>query len=89
MRPGINTTLDNLATASANLATATDRLDQWTADHGGDVEVFMSGGLAQMPELISDTRAALRELEKLLQGLREDPSRLIYKPADNGEDPER
>ena len=89
MRPGISTTLDNLASASASLAAATERLDQWTREHGGEVESFMGGGLGQVPALVEDTRAALRELEKLMRSLREDPSRLIYRPVEEGGETER
>jgi phospholipid/cholesterol/gamma-HCH transport system substrate-binding protein len=88
MRPGIRNTLDQLAQASHSLAEVTDRLDQWTTANGGDVEDFLGGGLGQVSELVTDTRAALRELEKLLQSLREDPSRLIYRPADPAKDSE-
>lgn len=81
MQPGIAATLDNLVAASTSLAAATDRLDQWTVAHDDEVGAFAEGGLGQVPALVDDTRAALRELEKLMRSLREDPSRLIYRPA--------
>ena len=47
------------------------------------MEDFLNNGLGQVPELVSDARDALREMEKLLQELRDNPSRLVYKPVDN------
>ena len=89
MRPDFDTTLDNLASASASLASATDRLDQWTADHDGEVESFLAGGLGELPALVSDARAAMREMEKLMRGLREDPSRLVYRPSEETPEEDR
>jgi ABC-type transporter Mla subunit MlaD len=86
MRPGISATLDNLSAASASLAAATDRLEQWTVEHNEEIGDFAEGGLGQVPALVSDTRAALRELEKLMRSLREDPSRLIYRPEEGGDE---
>ena len=48
--------------------------------HDDDIEAFGNEGLAQVPELISDSRKALEELEDLLSDLRREPSRVIYKP---------
>jgi len=89
MRPGMVSSVEQLASASENLARLTDRLESWTADNDQDVEVFLSGGLGQVPDLIADTRAALREVEKLMRSLREEPSRLIYRPAEDSADMER
>jgi phospholipid/cholesterol/gamma-HCH transport system substrate-binding protein len=86
MRPGISATLDNLSAASASLAAATDRLEQWTVEHDEEIGAFAEGGLGQVPALVTDTRAALRELEKLMRSLREDPSRLIYRPEEGGDE---
>ena len=89
MRPGMVSSVEQLASASENLARLTDRLESWTADNDQDVEVFLSGGLGQVPDLIADTRAALREVEKLMRSLREEPSRLIYRPAEDPAETER
>jgi len=83
VRPGLTATLDNLKQVSANLGTLVARLDSWTAENSRDMEGFMAEGLGQVPDLISDARGAIRELEKLIHDLREDPSSLIYKPADD------
>ena len=43
----------------------------------------MEDGLGQFPALVNDARATLRELEKLVKDLQEDPSRLIRQPKEN------
>ena len=44
---------------------------------------FLNNGLGQVPDLVSDARDALREMEKLMQEIRDNPSSLVYKPADD------
>ncbi len=82
VRPGLGVTMDNLSRASSDLAGLTARLDAWTAENADGMEGFMSEGLGQVPDLINDTRATLREVEKLMRSLREDPSQLIYRPLE-------
>lgn len=80
LEPGLSVTVDNLGKTADSLAKMTDRLEVWTAANDADMNAFMGDGLGQVPALISDARATLRELEKLVKDLREDPSILIYKP---------
>ena len=78
--PDLLAAMKNLDEATQSFKKVTTRLDEWTIKHEANIDAFMSGGLAQTPELISDTRVAVRELEKLLADFRKDPSQLIYKP---------
>jgi len=55
-------------------------MDNWLTEHDRDVQQFIDGGLGKTPALIADTRNTMRELEKLLNELRENPSQLVYKP---------
>lgn len=80
--PGLTATTGNLAQASADLSRLIGRLDEWAADNGQGMEDFMGEGLGQVPDLITDARATLREVEKLVRSLREDPSQVLYRPAD-------
>jgi len=89
IRPGLSSTLDHLDQASANLAEMTKRLDTWTVNNDTDMNAFMEDGLGQVPALVSDARASLREIEKLIRDLREDPSALIYKPNEDAIDVEQ
>jgi len=83
LRPGINTTVDNIGQSSVNLASLTARVDQLLAQHERDMSRFMDEGLGEAPALMNETRAALRDLEKLVMELQDDPSQIIYRQADN------
>jgi len=89
VEPGLLSALDNLDQATQNLATMTDRLETWTATNDADMNAFMEDGLGQVPALVADARATLREIEKLVKDLRENPSKLIYKPNEDSVDVER
>ena len=78
--PELLATMRKLNQASTNLANISARLDGWLTDNDRDMQQFISGGLGQMAVLITDTRSTMRELEKLLAELRENPSQLVYKP---------
>ncbi len=78
--PDLVATMTNLNQASTNLANISARLDGWLTDNDRDMQQFISGGLGQMAVLIADTRNTIRELEKLLADLRENPSQLVYEP---------
>ena len=83
MQPGIRSTIENLNRSSENLAALTGRFDALLREHEKDLGRFVEGGLGEAPALITDARKALRELEKLLQDLQDDPSQMIYRQADN------
>ena len=83
-QPGIVSSLDNLSRATARLAGITGNIETWVVANDGDMHNFLSKGLGQVPELISDARNALRDIEKLLQDIREDPSGILYKTEESG-----
>lgn len=78
--PDLLATLQTLNQTSENLANISARMDDWLTDHDRDMQQFIGGGLAKIPALVGDTRNTMRELEKLLNELRENPSQLVYKP---------
>jgi phospholipid/cholesterol/gamma-HCH transport system substrate-binding protein len=81
--PGVQTSIVNIERATSQLADVTGRLDGWLSTHETEVRQFVGDGLGQVPGLIRDSRNTLRELDKLLEQLRRDPSVLIYKPERN------
>ena len=83
VQPDLAIAMANINTASQNLSSLSSRLDKWLADNEVEFEHFMDNGLGQTPELIYDTRSTLRELEKLLHQLQEDPSQLIHRSPDD------
>ena len=78
--PDLVVTMQELSQTSDNLANISGRMDSWLTDHDRDMRQFMDGGLAKAPALIADTRNTMRELEKLLNELRENASQLVYEP---------
>jgi phospholipid/cholesterol/gamma-HCH transport system substrate-binding protein len=78
--PDLLATMQTLNQTSESLANIGARLDDWLTEHDNDMQQFIGGGLAKTPALVADTRNTMRELEKLLNELRENPSQLVYKP---------
>jgi len=89
LRPGLSSTVLNLEQASSSLAEMTALLEAWVVANDSDIDAFMGDGLGQIPELVSDARRSLREIEKLIKDLRENPSTLIYKPNEDAIDVEQ
>jgi phospholipid/cholesterol/gamma-HCH transport system substrate-binding protein len=89
LEPDVASTLANLERAAASLAQMSARVETWTADNDKEMNAFMGDGLGQFPALISDARATLREVEKLVKDLREDPSKIIYQPQEDAVEVER
>jgi len=89
LEPGLSASIANLDQASQNLANITQRLDEWAVSNDTEMKAFMQDGLGQVPALVTDARAALREVEKLMKELRENPSRLMYQPNEDSVEVER
>lgn len=89
LEPDLSKTLHNLDQATADLGSVTARLDTWTATNDSEMNAFMEDGLGQVPALVSSARVTLREIEKLVKDLREDPSLLVYKPNEDDIDVEK
>lgn len=75
--PGVLASLENIENTSAQLASTTSRLEAWASQNDQQLQAFMGDGLGQVPELIADSRQALRTLEKLLEQLKEEPSSIV------------
>jgi phospholipid/cholesterol/gamma-HCH transport system substrate-binding protein len=82
-RPDIGEALGQLKSASTNLADLTGRIDQLVAGNEQAIDQFLAEGLTQAPALMEDARNALRELDKLLRDLQDDPSQLLFKTDSN------
>ncbi len=79
-QPGILSATEQLNQATADVAALTGRLDGWFQNNEQSLDAFVGAGLGELPRLIAETRGALRELDKLLADVREDPSQFIYQP---------
>jgi len=87
--PELLTVMNNISRLTDDLAKVSARLDTWTASNDGDMNAFMEDGLGQVPALVADARSTLREIEKLVKELRENPSALIYQPRQDAVDVEQ
>ena len=82
LEPNLSSSVANLEQMSENLVKLTARMEHWTATNDEDVNAFMADGLGQVPELMSEAQTTLREVQKLVKEIREDPSSLIYQPSE-------
>ncbi len=80
----IKTTVRRLREVADNVAATTARLDRFIERNEGNLDRFAGQGLAEFEQLLRETRQAVRAFEALSQGLEQDPSRLVYKPAPSG-----
>lgn len=76
--PGLESALENLDKTMYNLAAISARMEAWTAANDEAMSAFMGDGLGEFPALVAEARATLKEAQRLLKTLRDDPSRLIY-----------
>ncbi|MCJ7815474.1 MAG: MlaD family protein [Xanthomonadales bacterium] len=83
LQPGLNSTIENASRSAENLASLTARMDALLLKHENDMSQFLEEGLGSVPDLMDEAQVALRDLEKLVQELQDDPSQLIYRQADN------
>jgi phospholipid/cholesterol/gamma-HCH transport system substrate-binding protein len=82
--PEITATVRRVRVVADNLASTTERLDQAIRDNSADVRGFARDGLPEFERLLRDSREAAAEVQALARSLREDPSQLIYQPAERG-----
>jgi phospholipid/cholesterol/gamma-HCH transport system substrate-binding protein len=83
LEPELDSIMQNVNQATEDLAKMSARLDTWTANSDGEMNAFMQDGLGQVPVLVADARRTLREIEKLVKDLRENPSMLIYESKED------
>ncbi len=80
LQPELDGTMTNIRQSSENLVNLTARVDTLIEKHEHEMSLFMEQGLGQAPALMRETRSTLREMEKLLAELKDDPSQLIHRP---------
>ncbi len=82
--PQIDATMKHVAEVAGNLADTTRRLDQLVAANGPALTRFTRDGLPQFDALVLESRDAARQMRDLSRSLREDPSRILYRPQPGG-----
>jgi phospholipid/cholesterol/gamma-HCH transport system substrate-binding protein len=83
-RPQINAALIKVSAAADNLAQISQRVDRFTQKTESQVGNFSEQGLFELQRLVRETRSAAREFRELSQTLKENPSQILYQPADSG-----
>ncbi|HKX57421.1 MAG TPA: hypothetical protein VJN01_15025, partial [Xanthomonadales bacterium] len=83
LQPELSATLTHTRQTAANAEQLTARLDQLLSDNQSELEHFIDNGLGQAPEMIFELRSSLRELQKLLRQLQDDPSQFIHRPQND------
>jgi phospholipid/cholesterol/gamma-HCH transport system substrate-binding protein len=83
-RPQISATLAKVGAAADNLAQISQRVDRFTQKTESQVGNFSEQGLFELQRLVRETRSAAREFRELSQTLKENPSQILYQPADSG-----
>jgi phospholipid/cholesterol/gamma-HCH transport system substrate-binding protein len=73
-----------LREAAENAANTTARLDRFMEANENNFDRFADQGLAELEQLVRDSRESVRAFEELSESLKQDPSRLIYRPAPSG-----
>ncbi len=66
------------------IAVTAARFDRMVAENEGNVDRFAEQGLADLEQLLRETRRAVRNFDSLTESLERDPSRVIYRPAPSG-----
>ncbi|MGI9237545.1 MAG: MlaD family protein [Woeseiaceae bacterium] len=79
-KPELLAAMQNLRQATDKLANVTGRVEHWVVENDAAIDSFFADGIGETAALVTDTREAMRELEKLGAELRSNPSRVVYKP---------
>ena len=79
-KPELLAATQNLRQTTDKLENVTRRVEHWLVENDAAIDSFLAGGIGETAALVTDTREAMRELEKLGTELRNNPSRVIYKP---------
>ncbi len=83
LKPELSETLVHTRQTAINAEQLSARLDDLISANEAEFEHFIDNGLGQAPEMIFDLRNSLRELQKLLRQLQDDPSQLIHRPPND------
>jgi len=82
--PAMKLAATRLGQLTADLASASARLDRFVATNDANLSRFTNEGLREIESLVRESRAAAQEVRALARSLREDPSQLVYQPRSGG-----
>ena len=79
-KPELLAATQNLRQTTDTLVSVTGRVEHWLVENDAAIDSFLASGIGETAALVANTRDAMRELEKLGAELRNNPSRVVYKP---------
>jgi phospholipid/cholesterol/gamma-HCH transport system substrate-binding protein len=82
--PDIAATLANVRRASDGLAATSLQLNRFVTDNEPQISRFTDQSLPELERLLRESRAAAREFRDLSRSLKQNPSQLLYEPAEGG-----
>lgn len=82
--PEVQATATRLHSAADTLASSAARVDGLLARHQQDFDHLAGQGLSDLQGLLRESHEGAIEVRALTQALREDPSRVFYRPAASG-----
>jgi phospholipid/cholesterol/gamma-HCH transport system substrate-binding protein len=80
----IKTSLANIRRISDNLASATDRLNEFVTQNEPALSRFTGQGLPELERLLHESRAAVRDIRDLSRSLQQNPGELLYESNYHG-----
>ncbi len=82
--PDVEQATQRLRTVADHLALASDQLNSILAENRKDIRSFTRDGLPEIERFVREGRAAAADIRALSNSLREDPTQLLYQPAERG-----
>lgn len=82
--PKVYDLTDKLGDTAESLAKASATIEQMLDENRGGISAFTQNGLPELERTLREARAAAEKFQELSRSLSENPSRLLYQPADRG-----
>ncbi len=82
--PDIEQATQRLRTVADQLASASNELNSILTENRQDIRAFARDGLPEIERFVREGRAAAADIRALSNSLREDPTQLLYQPAERG-----
>jgi phospholipid/cholesterol/gamma-HCH transport system substrate-binding protein len=82
--PDVEQAAQRLRALADHLALASNELNSILAENRQDIRAFTRDGLPEIERFVREGRAAAADIRALSNSLREDPTQLLYQPAERG-----
>lgn len=82
--PQIRQLTERLNATAGHLEQASSGIEQFISENRAGISAFTQDGLPQLQRTLEQARAATEAFEELSKSLKDDPSQLLYRPAQRG-----